>query len=117
MTILFTGQASAAKEPIVGHAAFFYLNSSDHENAVYDDFSYYLNSINPWLAERNVVVSYHQKAPFEVSLASGQTLRFNANDFKIALGFVLVRPDGQIKTYYGVHTGVDIMHLTKEFLN
>ena len=54
IVLVFSGQAPAANEPAVGYAAFFYLGTSTEEPAVYDDFSYYLNNINPWLKEKKL---------------------------------------------------------------
>lgn len=115
ISIVFTGQASSTKEPIVGYAAFFYFGTSAEESVVYDDFSYYLNNINPWLTDNNIAVSYHSKAPFELKLASGQRLNFDIDKLELDLGFVLVGPSGQFKIYYGVHTDVEIQQLVKTF--
>lgn len=115
ITIVFTAQASANRESIVGYSAFFYFGTSANEPAVYDDFSYYLNSINPWLTDNNIVVSYHTKTPFELKLKSGQKLGFDTDDLELDLGFVLVKPNGQFKVYYGVHTDVNIKQLAKAF--
>jgi hypothetical protein len=115
ITLIFTGQAPVAKEPVAGYAAFFYLETSADDSEVYDDFSYYLNSINPWLKDNKIVVSYYSKAPFKLKLSSGQELEFDVNDMELDLGFVLVKPNGQFKVYYGVHTDVDIQQLVKDF--
>ena len=112
---VFTGPALATKEPIVGYAAFFYFDTSAHESAVYDDFSYYLNSINPWLTDKKIVVSYDSKAPIELKLTSGQKLSFDIDDLELDLGFVLAKPNGQFKVYYGVHTDVGIQQIVKAF--
>ena len=115
ITLVFAGQASAANEPVVGYAAFFYFEPSTDESAVYDDFSFYLNNINPWLQGKKIVVSFHSKAPFKMNLSSDQELVFDIDDLELDLGFVLAKPNGQFKVYYGVHTDVDIQQLVKAF--
>ena len=115
ITIVCAGIAQAANEPVVGYAAFFYLDTSTDESAVYDDFSYYLNNINPWLKDQKIIVSYHSKAPFKIKLSSDQKLKFHIDDLELDLGFVLAKPNGQFKVYYGVHTDVDIQQLVKAF--
>ena len=115
ITLVFAGPAPPANEPAVGYAAFYYLGTSADESAVYDDFSYYLNNINPWLNDKKIVVSYHSKAPFKLKLASCQELNIYIDDLELDLGFLLVKPNGQFKIYYGVHTDVDIQELVKSF--
>ena len=50
-----------------------------------------------------------------MKLSSGQELSFDINDLELDLGFVLAKPNGQFKVYFGVHTDVDIQQLVKAF--
>jgi len=113
-TALFS-PALASEESVDGYAAFFYLHDPTEEPVVYDDFSYYLNSVNPWLTEKNIIVSYHTKTPFTLSLVSGQEFEFPSKDLELDLGVVFVRPDGQSKVVCGVQTDVDIMNVANDF--
>ena len=68
------------------------------------------------MAERKkIVVSYHSKAPFKLELSSDHELKFDVDDLELDLGFVLAKPNGQFKVYYGVHTDADIQQLVKAF--
>ena len=113
IAIVFAGQALATDKPVIGYAAFFYFNTSDNESDVYDDFFYYLSKVKPWLADKNIDVSFHTNLPIELKLKSGQQINFN--ELKLDLGFILIKPNGHFKVYYGVHPDIDIQELVKAF--
>ena len=41
---------------------------------------------------------------------------FSADSLEVEVGFVLVKPNGAHKIFYGVHTDIDVIDAVKGFL-
>lgn len=112
---LWLAVSSTARESVVGHVDFFYFGSVEEEEAaIYDDFSWYLNSVAGWLEKQGIVVNFHNKAPLKIKLHQKEELVFNKRNLESDLGFIMLKPDSSYEIYYGVHTDVDIQYLANE---
>ena len=98
------------------HVVLFHpLQVPTHEVEILVDFLFYREKIVSWIDNLGIAHSFYADESFEVEVRPGKTIQFSKKDFNSDYGFILIKPDGNYKILYGVHTDVDFMYLAKDY--
>ena len=112
--VIMFGTPSYAEE-CKGHIFFYNLEKNDAETD--SDFSYFYNQIAPILKERGVSTSLHTDLPIKSKTCFAGDVEVPKNKLEMSLGYMLMKPNRDIKVFGGVMTDVDLNDAAREFFN
>ncbi len=106
---------SAQAEGCIGHVFFYNIEEDQGDTETESDFSYYYHKSKGWLDEEGLSNSAHTALPVQGKTCFGANIVVPDDALKLSLGYVLVKPNEEIKVYGGVMTGVDLSDVINDF--
>ena len=101
-------------EECKGHIFFYNLEKNEVETG--SDFSYFYYEIVPFLKERGVSTSLHTDLPIKSKTCFVGNVGVK-DKLEMSLGYVLMKPNRDVKIFGGVMTDVDLNNVASEFFN
>ncbi len=102
-------------EECKGHV--FFYNLEEHQTEIEADFAYFYDKMIPWFDERDISTSSHTSAPLQSNTCFGSNVSIPSEKLELSLGYVLLKPNNEIRVFGGVMTDMDLVIEANEFFN
>ncbi len=115
ITLAISFASALQAEECKGHV--FFYNLEEHQSDVEADFTYFYDKMYPWFEEQGISTSIHTTTPLQSDTCFESNVGVPSEKLSLSLGYVLLKPNNEIRIFGGVMTDMDLVMKANEFFN